>query len=845
VNASSGSRCAAFRPIRGLSSLLPVLVFFAFQPFASAKNAAEKVHVLLPNATGADLAAIKQDFENGEIVEMEGSHHADFDSLLDIALPDISPVTNQETIDTGKRSISYGWKSTPTLRWEAARVTADGVHLYECARSRFSGVLPGTKNPKNCATSLAEWIAEEQNVSAQAVPEPYIADWTALGQISIDYADDYLTFENRFRLLRLNDLDATSDWYMMVRDPLSAPNYQGCTVPFGSCGWYTNARDFQISLDRSLLSDSRFKLYEWSPAQEIKSGTGELSLGISLESVVPKPGVGYTFSWDQSDVITTVYSAPANKEASWVEAFKGNSPVSVPPITSTYAFLSHQGVIFQVPEGTQSISATANTHVKLEYNAVSTRYFEFQAQPTLHLAAPRFSTNLSTLSLLQNSTGLVYLTSLIPHYSQRLRWTLVSKPDWLDVSPTEGAQSTYLEIRDNGAAEVGNIGYVELQTNPAYGAPSVATGPLRVKVQVVAGLPPNGVLLAGGRDASGAYLKTAEVWSPATHTTTSTYPMATARAYDTATRLQNGTILVAGGFAGEALYKAEIFDPNTAGFRITGSMYSPRYDHNGILFPNGPLAGKVLIVGGCCDQDGRAYKTAELYDPATETFTLTGSMATARMNATATLLDNGQVLIAGGAAYPDDYFGTATAELYDPWTGMFKTTGAMNQARRSQSAAKLGNGQVLITGGYSAPDDPLKSAEIYNPGDGQFVFTGSMPVGRRLQASTLLPNGEILVGGGWNGPNSAVLFDVNTGQFTGTNNTMSEYRSLPRATLIINTGTAADGKVLFAGGAALNESTLGGRGLDLFNPATLSFESGGFMTTARDGMTATAFGDNQ
>ena len=137
------------------------------------------------------------------------------------------------------------------------------------------------------------------------------------------------------------------------------------------------------------------------------------------------------------------------------------------------------------------------------------------------------------------------------------------------------------------------------------------------------------------------------------------------------------------------------------------------------------------------------------------------------------------------------------------------------------------NGQVLVAGGFSTPVDPLKNAEIYNPGDGQLSLTGSMPVGRRWQASTLMPNGLVLIDGGWNSPETGLTFDVSTGLFTQSNNSMSEFRDLPTATLIANTETAADGKVLLAGGAVLDLSTKGGKGLDLFNPATGSFEPAG------------------
>jgi len=199
-------------------------------------------------------------------------------------------------------------------------------------------------------------------------------------------------------------------------------------------------------------------------------------------------------------------------------------------------------------------------------------------------------------------------------------------------------------------------------------------------------------------------------------------------------------VLFAGGWGayGVSLASAELYNPATGTFSYTGSMNTARYNYTATLLNN----GMVLMAGGCSDAYCNPIATAELYNPATGTFTYTGSMNTAR-SGSATLLNNGLVLVAGGAG------NNASAELYNPATGTFSYTGSLNTARNAHTATLLNNGMVLIAGGLTYGSIFTANAELYNPATETFSDAGSMNVPRGwAYTATLLNNGMVLVAGG-------------------------------------------------------------------------------------------------
>lgn len=270
-----------------------------------------------------------------------------------------------------------------------------------------------------------------------------------------------------------------------------------------------------------------------------------------------------------------------------------------------------------------------------------------------------------------------------------------------------------------------------------------------------------------------------------------------------ATRLADGKVLIAGGGGAVAhVATAEIFDPATGVFTATGSLTTARVDHTATLLNS----GKILVCGGL-DSSGNALSSCELYNPTTGIFTAAASMSGQRLNHTATLLADGTVFIAGGDRL---HQGRGTCEIYDPIANTFKSTADLTAPRFAHTTTLLNNGKLLITGGFNPViSADLASAEIYDVPTNTAISTGSMSLSRRFHSAVLLSTGKVLVTPGQDILSADVLeiYDPVAGTFS----QVQLHIGRNNGTVV----TLSDGRVLIDSGSFLGEALVSA---EVFNP---------------------------
>ncbi|WP_437953236.1 kelch repeat-containing protein [Sorangium sp. So ce296] len=313
--------------------------------------------------------------------------------------------------------------------------------------------------------------------------------------------------------------------------------------------------------------------------------------------------------------------------------------------------------------------------------------------------------------------------------------------------------------------------------------------------------------------------------------------MNVARKGHTATLLPSGFVLVAGGFEDDLLDgtvvtfdSAELYDPAADSWSLTGSMKHARAWHTATLLSS----GEVLVTGGVLrnlQEFDLMLETAELYHPETGTWTDAAPMHLDRVGHTATLLRSGKVLVAGGG---QNAFFTDSVELYDPASDRWELMAPMDDPRAGHKATLLSNGEVLVAGGSYVPG-AYATAQLYDPETDRWEFTKEpMNHARSGITMTSLPNGEVLVAGGWLA--SAERYDPGTGRWTLTS-PMNRRRGGFTASLL------PDGMVLFAGGLTDNSFYLSSA--ERYDPAANTWAFTTSMSSPRVGHTATVLSSGE
>lgn len=326
------------------------------------------------------------------------------------------------------------------------------------------------------------------------------------------------------------------------------------------------------------------------------------------------------------------------------------------------------------------------------------------------------------------------------------------------------------------------------------------------------------------------------------------------RAWHSALALLDGRVLLVGGegshveHAGKALDSMEVWDPIGGAFTASDQMQRATYgdqDSGPYLFRM--IDGRSLLIpAGCVCGPAPSSTPAQVWDPVSGAQPLE-NLLVQRVAYTATQLSNGNILIAGGVP---GLIGDAitAAEVWDPVADAIEPTGLLAHARNDAVATLLNDGRVLILGGAVRLGDdadvtPILEAEIWNEASGTFSTAFTFEIGpgysstrdQRLYALTL-KDGRVLV-----------LDEAGARVWDPVANTLSEAGTFREARRDFSATLLADGRVLLAGGS--QDIPGDGRSViastEIWSPSRLGFEPGPELTEARAGHTATLLSDGR
>jgi hypothetical protein len=477
------------------------------------KHAGEDVRTLdmVSHPESQELANSREAFRQGDIIRIVGGRPEDLQRLLGIGGATVTHSQSRARANNAPNALHEN-ATAPVYQVVAARATRTGA-LHEFQQL-------GTKAMAASGVNLAAyetWADKERRLAQKEEtgflvgdPAPPAQAWTELQETTLKQTDQYGNyFQNTLSVFRLNDISLDYDWYMVLTVPESQPDYQGCTPFVGTCGWWTHQRVFTMSTNPQAV------LFDHGPLNQITSENASFSIGGSISTTGPGVTAGYTANWQQPSVTTTDQSDLNSGVGKWNEAFTDEGAFTKPPETSVGLFTSHQGSIFQVPEGTTSFQFTLDEPVTYyfqhRFNNPQVDVLDLSVQ--INIFPPVFVTSLNNLSIPPGGSGTFEITAVNPSSGLGLAWDVKNLPPRLTVSQTSGSGSARITLNVAPGTALGTVASINVNTNPEFAAPSVEVNPLLVRVTV--GQPNDtGILLTGGGDEQGHTLNVADLYSP-------------------------------------------------------------------------------------------------------------------------------------------------------------------------------------------------------------------------------------------------------------------------------------------------------------------------------------------
>jgi hypothetical protein len=251
----------------------------------------------------------------------------------------------------------------------------------------------------------------------------------------------------------------------------------------------------------------------------------------------------------------------------------------------------------------------------------------------------------------------------------------------------------------------------------------------------------------------------------------------------------------------------------------TGNLNIGRYAHSATLLQD----GRVLVTGGRSSTIAAPLNSAEIYNPQTGAWTFTGNMGIVRDYHTATLLQDGRVLVAGGSS-------DKRTEIYNPATSTWTFTSELSQPRTSHTAHLLANGKVLVTAGIAIYPQLAVNGELYDPATGLWTPTGNLNNGRYDHASVGLPDGRVVIIGGQTGnpPSGTILNSVEIYNPQTNTWTLSNPMTFPRLRHGWAFLAGGTGRIMVMGGASFGSYR---KDVEIFDVATQTWSAGSPLPT--------------